>query len=208
MASAVLHRIRSPVLVGRYKWTLIFLSALLLGGIVLGVLAALEIVDTDIMHDTLRTLFGLFALGYSGWGLWYAVAFNAHLSGMDGGSSDIAATTCGTCRKGCCGSHGLFFWCCRSSSPASSGSSSQTGPHRRPARVATPTISLVRARRKLRGTVHTMIGAGLVWAGMYVWAMWTRFLVAWQFLMVDWTARGCEAAVLAALIFALFSGAW
>ncbi|KAA0175204.1 hypothetical protein FNF27_03212 [Cafeteria roenbergensis] len=111
-AAERLHRIRSAVIVGRYKWVLGSLGVVLLGASGLGVLAAAAVADSALVRGVVRGVFSCFAVGYFVWGSLYATQFLDVLAGSD---SDTAR--CGPCAvaRAWCGVGGLC--CCCADSP-------------------------------------------------------------------------------------------
>ncbi|KAA0164707.1 hypothetical protein FNF31_02245 [Cafeteria roenbergensis] len=82
-AAERLHRIRSAVIVGRYKWVLGSLGVVLLGASGLGVLAAAAVADSALVRGVVRGVFSCFAVGYFVWGSLYATQFLDVLAGSD-----------------------------------------------------------------------------------------------------------------------------
>jgi len=79
LAGESLIRIRSAVMVGRYKWIIWGLVAVLIGAVVLGALGSSNTLDRELMFDIMRGIFGIYACGYAIWGTLYAVRFNETL---------------------------------------------------------------------------------------------------------------------------------
>jgi hypothetical protein len=116
-AAERLHRIRSPVLVGRYKFILGALSVVLLGNAVFGALADLSAIEAGLVQDIVRGIYGVFAVGFFLWGSLYATQFLDVLGGMDREEGWEGTRNVGVCSFCCVWFRGGGLCCLCAESP-------------------------------------------------------------------------------------------